>query len=53
MSDNNAEILKKEIEKKRIELNQIVLEEFSKDKIVQFSQELDTLINEYYLLGNN
>lgn len=53
MRENNANALKKEIEKKRIELNQIVLKEVSKDRIVKFSQELDTLINDYYLLKND
>lgn len=53
MRENNVNALKKEIEKKRIELNQIVLEEVSKDRIVEFSQELDTLINDYYLLKND
>lgn len=43
--------LKKEIEIKRNNLNKIVLEEKEKEKVIRFSQELDTLIKDYYLLN--
>lgn len=47
IKNRKIKILKEEIEKKREQLNKIVIEEISKDKILKFSQELDVLISEY------
>ena len=49
MMNNKKELirLKYEIEKKREKLNEIVLNKIDKNKILQFSQELDILIAEY------
>jgi len=41
------ETLKEEIEKKRSELNKIIIEGTEKDRILSFSQELDILISRY------
>lgn len=46
-NEENIIKLKKEIEKKRERLNQIVISESSKDEILKFSQELDVLISMY------
>lgn len=43
-----VDILKSEIERKRRELNNIILKERDKELIVKFSQELDLLINQFY-----
>ena len=45
--------VKEEIEQKRKELNDIVIECPDKEKIVIFSQELDMLINKYHSLQLN
>ncbi|MBU5425804.1 aspartyl-phosphate phosphatase Spo0E family protein [Tissierella pigra] len=42
--------VRNEIEQKRKELNEIIVEGIDKEKIVTFSQELDVLINKYYFL---
>lgn len=44
------EDVKKEIQKKREELNIMLLNGLDKDKVLNFSQELDLLINKYYSL---
>ncbi|MDR7857748.1 aspartyl-phosphate phosphatase Spo0E family protein [Tissierella sp.] len=41
------ENLKTRIESMREELNQMVLKDLDKDKVVKISQELDLLINEF------
>lgn len=43
--------LKIEIENKKRNLNQIILEGSETEKILKFSQELDLLINDYYSLN--
>lgn len=52
MKCKDANELKRKIENKRRRLNQIVLEGNEIDKVLKFSQELDLLINDYYLLNN-
>lgn len=42
--------LEKKIQKKKHELNELVLKE-SSDKTLKVSQELDMLINEYYKIA--
>ncbi|WP_353092873.1 aspartyl-phosphate phosphatase Spo0E family protein [Tissierella praeacuta] len=44
------ENVNKEIQKKREELNIMLSSELDKDKVLNFSKELDLLINEYYSL---
>ena len=44
------EKLKEKIEKKREELNELIIDGLKKEKILLFSMELDELISEYYNL---
>lgn len=46
--DRDREVLKDEIEKMREKLNKIVIGDVKKSEVVEFSQKLDNLINEYY-----
>ncbi|QQY80210.1 Spo0E like sporulation regulatory protein [Keratinibaculum paraultunense] len=45
--------LKKEIEDKRIKLNKLVLADVDKEDILKFSNELDKLIDKYYIYELN
>lgn len=40
--------VKREIENKRIKLNQLALKDISRDELLKFSVELDELIVKYY-----
>ncbi len=44
----SLEDLKKEIEDKRVSLNQLILTDVDKENILKFSNELDKLIDKYY-----
>jgi len=48
MEEYRIENIKQRIEIKREDLNKIIIEGLDKEKILNFSQELDILISEYY-----
>lgn len=54
MKNNNdgiyLERLKEKIEKKREELNELIIDGLKKEKVLLFSMELDELISEYHNL---
>lgn len=52
--DKNTKVekLREEINQKRDELNKILTEGSDRDRILEFSQELDQLISKYYTLGS-
>lgn len=47
----SLENIKKEIERRQQELNELIISEINKNKILQFSMELDNVINLYYNLS--
>lgn len=52
-NDKLLEKLKNQIEEKKRRLNEMVLEEINKKEILEFSEELDQLILEYYRLESD
>lgn len=51
MKHKDINKLKEDIEISRNNLNQILSNEKDKEKIIKFSQDLDLLIRDYYLLN--